>query len=52
MLTLQIGLVLIAAPALGRLCKQADQWIIRHITVSRRLKAVAELRMFNRVEWG
>lgn len=39
MTPLAITLILIAAVALAPLCKHADQWIKRHIIVSRRLKA-------------
>lgn len=49
---LAITLTLIAAAALAPLCQHADQWIKRQITVSRRLKAVAECRMVKRPVWG
>lgn len=33
-----LAVTLIAAAALAPLCKHADQWIVRKVTVSRRLK--------------
>lgn len=46
-----LTLTILAFAALAPLCKHADQWIKRHIIVSRRLKAVAECRMVKRPVW-